>query len=512
MALPRFACPECGARSRVTESWAPGEKIKCGECGLKFSPSAAVKKRAADEEESDRLDAGEERSPRDQRRTPAKSKSRAASGTGFVIAGIVLFTLLVAGGGIAALAYFVLDFPKPAAQAPAQVVQDPQFFPPAADRAPPPPEQKPDRPLGNGAEKPPANKAPEEKGDAKQPPVELPPPPAVPRSLGLARLNVGRINVGEMPARAAAEFDAVNYIPGDQSAVLGIDLQTLAGKLVTTWLTERMAAMHEQGLLDIIQQDTGLTLQELDHVVAAGKLDLSEENWKGRRPFPFQLNTYVVKTKIPYDRAKTLQLTKASQAKRLQGKEYFALPTDRTGKVAFLVFPAERIMLVTTVAEGQLGPILTMDGKPRLSAESLSTLGTLDKAHAWAILSPEIGKQEPFAGLFATAGMQSFTAQLTSAKALGFSLRLQGPQMKIGMVANGGDEPGAGRLTATAQEYWNKQGKNALEAGRMTFPLGWQGIAGDVATTVQLQNQGKHCRGTAAITFKSLDQLLKTLE
>jgi predicted Zn finger-like uncharacterized protein len=509
MGITKFTCPECGTSLQMAKVPAPGARIKCPKCHKSFDPAAALQPKEEVAELADES-ADEERRPRHKRH---KLRKKSSSGAGVIIAVVVIGSVVAIGGGIGLMIYLWPKDNQQVAAIPPPQPRIPPNVPNPFEQGRPGPAPRVDQGdvVGRNPDRP---AEPEKKNQQPTNPPNEPPPKVVPqgpRSLGFAQLNIARLNAGEPPVRAAAELDALNYLPNERGAIMGVDLQSLAGKLVLGWLTEKVASMHEEGLLDLIQRETSLPFRELDHVVAAGKLDLTAEHWKTQQPFPFDVHTYVVRTKNPYDRAKVLQQTNAGTAKRVQGKECFPLPASRLGRKAFLFLPADRIMVVSNVTEDKLGSIFAADGaKPRLSAAVLSTVRTLDKVHAWAVLSPEVSKQEPLAGLLSAAKLP--TVELGTARALGIGIRFQGEQVKLNLALQGAGEAGGRGLTAALQEFWNKQGKVALENGKATFPTGWHGVAADVAQSLQMQNQADHCQATASVSFKAVDQLLKTLE
>ena len=520
-----ITCPNCEARLRLPQTLTPGTSLICPECSEAIrvpetsvktgSPRAVApplpkKKRPSESDIEDSTPT---------HRKPRRMKQAKKGGNGWLglMIGLGAGGLLLAGCAVAlAIIFWPSDKPSDNTKEPSikPVVLAPGRF-----------SDEPDKPIVAPAVNPPPRPAPEEprvrEPDPQPPPTPVPPaprdappdPPKSPRSLDWAGLSVAGVSVGNLNARSVNEFDALGYLPPSTDAVLGLDSGTLGNNLTLNWLMQKIATLGDDCPLDILERETGFHLSDLDHIVVAAKVDFSRENWNAGKPFPFEATTYAIKAKSPFNRASLLQNAKAGPPKRAFEKEYYSFGSTRKGKQTYLFFPTDRIVVVSVLPEAQFAGILKQDGvKPALPSETLAVIRALGQSHAWVVMPPGLMKSNLPTGAPLIATLLPGIDAMAGSKSVGLSLRMQGEQVKLTIALAAADPTGAKAMTSNLQDYWNKQGRAAVERIMGGFLPGFQPVLSELAKGLQWQTQGECAIATAGVTFKSLDELLKAAE
>src|SRR5262249_42895766 len=140
--------------------------------------------------------------------------------------------------------------------------------------------------------------------------------------------------------------------------------------------------------------------------------------------FPVEATTYVIKTKVPFNRVTLLKQARVGPAKQWQGKEYYPLPEARRKTPAYMIVPTESIVVVTMLPADQLGTIFKLPGdKPSIAPEALATLRAIDRSHAWLVAPPEPVKANlPSGGLLS---IPPLVDAMVRSKGVGISMRFQ---------------------------------------------------------------------------------------
>jgi hypothetical protein len=518
-----ITCPECSARLKLPQKLQPGTSLICPECSQAIRvpdtkitesprPMTVVNKKRSRRPDDDEEGIVEDAEPvRTKSKGPKRAEKKGLSSAALILlaGGAVLVILVLVGGGVVlAISLSRSKSAKPPQQPPFVLLPGP-----VADRPPQEEVQAPPRITRRPAIDDPPDRDPPPPIKQPDPPPPVPEPPRPPRSLDWAVLNVASLSVGDVAARSALDLEALRYLPPQSETVIGVDVKSLGSKLALAWLMQKITVLGEECPIDVLERDTRLQLNDLDHIVIAGKIDFTQQYWLLNKPFPVEATTYVVKTKTPVDRGGLMQKIKAGPAKRFRDKEYFPLPEARKGKIAHLYMPADNIVVFSLLPEAQLTTILALDGaKPALAPESLAALKALEQSHAWMVMPPAQLRAHLPSGAALVANLQPGIDAAASARAVGVSLRIQGEQVKFGLAFATAD-PGAGKaLTVTLQEFWNKHGKSGIQniAGRMA--PGFQPVLNELAQGLQWKNQNECAVAIAPISFKALDDLLKSAE
>jgi hypothetical protein len=322
---------------------------------------------------------------------------------------------------------------------------------------------------------------------------------------------VADVSVGEVPAHPAASLDALRYLPPQSDAVFGLDAAGLNSKLVLGFLAARIAGLGDETPLDPLRRATGQGLKDIDHVVVAGRIDPTRDAWQAGKPFPVDVTTYVVQTRVPFDRAQLLHAIKAGPPHQIDGKEFYVIPTPAKAKPVHLILPSDRVMVVSLLPEAQLGSVLKRDASaPGLAPEMLAALRALDRAHAWMVMPADRLRSSLPAGTPPTL-LPHLLDLAGRARAVGLGVRFQGEQAHLTLALTGPDAATGQAISDLLKDYWLKQARAALDSGAGA-PSGAQPALKELAQGLRIQLRGESATAEAAVSFKALDGVLKVLE
>jgi hypothetical protein len=165
--------------------------------------------------------------------------------------------------------------------------------------------------------------------------------------------------------------------------VAGVDVATLLKDPDQTRFIRDLKEKDQNDITysDVIQQITGLELEDLEHLAWSLYLPPGQEPAAGLQTMQM---TMVIKTKRPYSQDKVLSGKHIGPRASLEGKEYFRLSPDV--EFSSLYLPTDRILVLTSFPQSRLPEIFALDGKRCVLSNDVKTLlNKIGKSQVWTV-------------------------------------------------------------------------------------------------------------------------------
>lgn len=309
--------------------------------------------------------------------------------------------------------------------------------------------------------------------------------------------------------------DPVAYLPADSSMIIGVDFGTLLEQPGIGPLLEQSIRQKQKGgsnLFTDCKQKTGLEFKELfDHTIVAYRGPLAQANVAAMPPA-----VVILQSKVPFDQRKIRDSMKNPESRKLDGKTYYRVQEH---PFQTLFMPSDRIMIMTSMIDAQVEPVIRADGaQPLLSPDVLALVRRSQRSHLWFVvpfddsMRQNLERQAPkVAGQMAE--LKPFLHALAGARGMSLSVTIEGDRVRVTAAIMCAEETSAQNAAGSLETFWTKQTKGLgglqLGLGMAMLPPSAQTFAKEVIDTAQFTREGNTVLATAQVSMKSLQDLLR---